>query len=114
MLIVYLLPHGGDMLSFQMPCRFAGCEPGRELEMSRYRPYWKYNAARPGSPPAANPCTRSSVGVDFADGPRFSVTRLNSCWYSRTCAARSASTVLRDAAPRDAATRAVGSPLTSS
>ena len=35
MLIVYLLPHGGVMLSFQMPCRFAGCVPGRELAISR-------------------------------------------------------------------------------
>jgi hypothetical protein len=35
MLMVYLLPHGGDMLSFQRPCRFAGWEPVRELAMSR-------------------------------------------------------------------------------
>jgi hypothetical protein len=35
MLIVYLLPQGGDMLSFQIPCRFAGCDPVRELAMSR-------------------------------------------------------------------------------
>ena len=33
--MVYLLPQGGFMLSFQMPCRFAGWPPGRELEMSR-------------------------------------------------------------------------------
>jgi hypothetical protein len=46
MLIVYLLPHGGSMLSFHRPCRFAGCPPGRELEISRYRPNWKYSAAR--------------------------------------------------------------------
>ena len=32
--MVYLLPHGGDMLSFHKPCRFAGCEPVRELAMS--------------------------------------------------------------------------------
>jgi hypothetical protein len=35
MLIVYLLPHGGDRLSFQMPWRLAGCDPGRELEIRR-------------------------------------------------------------------------------
>ena len=33
--MVYLLPHGGDMLSFQRPCRFAGCEPVRELAISK-------------------------------------------------------------------------------
>jgi hypothetical protein len=58
MLIVYLLPHGGDRLSFQMPWRLAGCDPGRELEMRRYRPYWKYSAASAGSPPPAKPLTR--------------------------------------------------------
>ena len=30
MLIVYLLCQGGFMFSFQMPCRVAGCPPGRE------------------------------------------------------------------------------------
>ena len=30
MLVVYLLPHGGSIWSFQMPWRFAGCVPGRE------------------------------------------------------------------------------------
>ena len=35
MLMVYLLPHGGDMLSFQRPCRFAGCDPGLAAEWLR-------------------------------------------------------------------------------
>ena len=35
MLMVYLLPQGGDRLSFQIPCRLAGCEPGRELAMQQ-------------------------------------------------------------------------------
>ena len=33
--MVYLLPQGGSMLSFQMPCKLAGCDPGRELEISK-------------------------------------------------------------------------------
>ncbi len=43
--------HGWFMVSFHLPCRFAGCAPTREPEISRYRPYWKNSAARPGSFP---------------------------------------------------------------
>ena len=49
MLAVQLEDQGGRTSSFQIPCRFAGCDPGRELAISRYRPYWKYNATRSGS-----------------------------------------------------------------
>jgi hypothetical protein len=35
MLMVYLLSHGGLISSFQMPWRFAGCVPGRLLQISR-------------------------------------------------------------------------------
>jgi len=38
MLMVYFDPHGGSVRSFQMPCRFAGWLPGRELASSRYLP----------------------------------------------------------------------------
>jgi len=34
MFVVYLLSHHGLVSSFQIPCRFAGSVPGRELEMS--------------------------------------------------------------------------------
>ena len=35
MLMVYLLPHGGFIESFQRPCKFAGWPPGRELEIKQ-------------------------------------------------------------------------------
>jgi hypothetical protein len=35
MLIVYLLPQGGERLSFRSPCKLAGCPPARELEIRR-------------------------------------------------------------------------------
>ena len=57
---------GGLVCSFQMPCRFAGCEPGREHDSSRYRPYWKYSAASAGSCVIAKRLTRSSVGCAAA------------------------------------------------
>ena len=38
MFVVYLLSHGGAMLSFQIPCRFAAIVPGRLLPISRYLP----------------------------------------------------------------------------
>jgi hypothetical protein len=39
MLVVYLLPHGGVIKSFQIPCRFAGLVPGLEEEINKYLPY---------------------------------------------------------------------------
>ena len=36
---VQLALHAGRTSWFQMPWRLAGCVPGRELEISRYRPY---------------------------------------------------------------------------
>jgi hypothetical protein len=33
--MVYLLSHGGVMSGFQIPCKFAGCAPGREDEIKR-------------------------------------------------------------------------------
>jgi len=35
MLMVYLLSHGGVIELFQIPCKLAGCVPGREQEISR-------------------------------------------------------------------------------
>ena len=35
---LFELPQGGSIWGFQIPCRFAGSEPFRELEISRYRP----------------------------------------------------------------------------
>ena len=40
--------------------------PGRELLMSRYRPYWKYSASSEGSGAVAKFLSRSSVGCDAA------------------------------------------------
>lgn len=33
--MVYFESHDGAIWSFQMPCRFAGCVPGRDDEISR-------------------------------------------------------------------------------
>ena len=69
MLVVYLLSHGGAMLSFQMPCKFAAIVPGRLLPISRYRPNWKYSAASPGSSwPFLTRARRSSIGRPFDRG----------------------------------------------
>ena len=46
---VYFESHDGLSESFQMPCRFAGWVPGRDDEISRYRPYWNSNTENCGS-----------------------------------------------------------------
>ena len=69
MFVVYLLSQGGAKLSFQMPCRLAAIVPGRLLPMRRYRPNWKYSAARPGSSlPALTRARRSSTGSVSIEG----------------------------------------------
>jgi hypothetical protein len=40
---------GGRTCSFQIPCRFAGCVPGRLLAIRRYRPYWNSSSTSRGS-----------------------------------------------------------------
>ena len=47
--MVYFESQDGAIWSFQMPCRFAGWVPGREEEISRYRPYWNNSAENCGS-----------------------------------------------------------------
>ena len=46
---MYFESHDGLSESFQMPCRLAGWVPGREDEISRYRPYWNSSAENCGS-----------------------------------------------------------------
>src|ERR1041384_7185063 len=68
MLTVYLLPHGGLLLAFQIPWRFAGCPPGRLDAISKYRPYWKSRATSSGSRRDAKRSTRTSVGCSRTAG----------------------------------------------
>src|SRR5512137_116907 len=85
MLIVYLLPHGGDIWSFQRPWRLAGWVPGLEAEIRRYLPNWKYRAASCGSFAEAKALILSSVGSLAARvSPRKRVTRRKRRWCSAT------------------------------
>ncbi len=69
----------GAIWSFQMPCRFAGWVPGREDEMSRYRPNWNNRAENCGSFTCACCAIRTSVGWSAAAvRPRSTDTRWNS------------------------------------
>ena len=78
---MYFESHAGVSESFQMPCRFAGWVPGREEEISRYRPNWNSSAENCGSLPLACWAIRTSVGWSAAAvRPRSSVVRPNSRW----------------------------------
>ena len=80
--MVYFESHDGAIWSFQMPCRFAGWVPGREEEISRYRPYWNSSAENCGSFDArvlGDPHVGRLVGRRRC-GPGRCVTRPNSAW----------------------------------
>ena len=67
MFAVQFEDQGGRILSFQIPCKFAGCvgwfgTEGRELAIRRYLPYWKYKAASEGLRSRGKDFRRSSVG----------------------------------------------------
>ena len=79
--MVYFESHCGLIESFQMPCRLAGWVPGREEEISRYRPNWNSSAENCGSVTVACCAIRTSVGWSAAEvRPRLIVTRPNNAW----------------------------------
>ena len=74
---------GARSSSFQMPCRLAGCDPGRLQAISRYRPYWNSCSTSSGSV-APDFMMRWSVAMNgpvaggaVAPGVSESVTRSN-------------------------------------
>ena len=76
---MYFDSQDGVSESFQMPCRLAGWVPGREEEMSRYRPYWNSRAENWGSLP--EPCWAMRVSVGWSAAavrPRSMTVRSNS------------------------------------
>ena len=75
--MVYLLSQGGINLSFQIPCKFAGCVPCRDDEISKYLPYWYSNATIDGSSSCLNEISLSPVGLsEISDLPKSKFTRL--------------------------------------
>ncbi|RAS67000.1 hypothetical protein C8D87_103339 [Lentzea atacamensis] len=78
---MYFESHDGFIWSFQMPCRFAGCVPGRDDEIRRYLPYWNSRTENCGSLVLACRVIRTSVGWSAAGvRPRSRLTRPNSAW----------------------------------
>jgi hypothetical protein len=79
--MVYFESQDGAIWSFQMPCRFAGWVPGRDEEISRYRPNWNSSAENCGSFTLACWAIRTSVVWSAAAvRPRSIVTRVKSAW----------------------------------
>ncbi len=114
MFVVYFESHMGFMSLFQMPWRFAGCVPGSDDEIRRYRPNWKMSPASAGSFAPSNVFSRSSVGrTAFGEVPRSIETRRKSRWCAAAFAVLISSKDLRAAAAIAALVRASGSPLTS-